>query len=257
MNSELSLTNPASIRAYFEKIRQLANSGDQYPVDLDEVWPLIYAHKGKAVLALKRDAIQHTDYQVFKGIGKNPSGGRPEDIYKLSVPCLEFFIACKVREVFEVYRQVFHAVVNQAQSTPLPLTPTELLVQQMQNLLGLGQQALETERRVANLEQRFERIEQIQQQGQDELLQLPAPTEPLPELSLEDKIRRYVNAYSRAKGIGQQEVWRTLYGELYYRYSISVNSYRLNPGESKLARLKQLGHLGKLDVLASNILRIA
>ena len=30
----------------------------------------------------------------------------------LSVPCLEFFIARKVRSVFEVYRQVFHKVAS-------------------------------------------------------------------------------------------------------------------------------------------------
>ena len=30
----------------------------------------------------------------------------------LSVPCLEFFIARKVRQVFEVYRQVFHKVAS-------------------------------------------------------------------------------------------------------------------------------------------------
>ena len=30
----------------------------------------------------------------------------------LSVPCLEFFIARKVRPVFEVYRQVFHKVAS-------------------------------------------------------------------------------------------------------------------------------------------------
>lgn len=30
----------------------------------------------------------------------------------LSIPCLEFFIARKVRPVFEVYRQVFHKVAS-------------------------------------------------------------------------------------------------------------------------------------------------
>ena len=39
-------------------------------------------------------------------------GGRPQNTYMLSVPCLEFFIARKVRPVFEVYRQVFHKVAG-------------------------------------------------------------------------------------------------------------------------------------------------
>ena len=33
----------------------------------------------------------------------------------LSVPCLEFFIARKVRSVFEVYRKVFHKVAESAE----------------------------------------------------------------------------------------------------------------------------------------------
>ena len=36
-------------------------------------------------------------------------GGRPVETYYLSIPCLEFFIARKVRPVFEVYRTVFKA----------------------------------------------------------------------------------------------------------------------------------------------------
>ena len=32
--------------------------------------------------------------------------------YWLSVSCLEFFIARKVREVFDVYREVFHAAIE-------------------------------------------------------------------------------------------------------------------------------------------------
>lgn len=59
-------------------------------------------------------------------------GGRPQNTYMLSVPCLEFFIARKVRPVFEVYRQVFHKVAgggislgNQVfQSAPMSLEDT-------------------------------------------------------------------------------------------------------------------------------------
>lgn len=40
-------------------------------------------------------------------------------VFMLSVPCLEFFIARKVRPVFEVYRKVFHKVVDTVQSTTI------------------------------------------------------------------------------------------------------------------------------------------
>lgn len=46
--------------------------------------------------------------EVLAQNGGKVRNGRPTEIYMLSVPCLEFFIARKVRPVFEVYRKVFH-----------------------------------------------------------------------------------------------------------------------------------------------------
>lgn len=50
---------------------------------------------------------------------QNPKGGRPKIEYRLSVPCMEFFIARKIRPVFEVYRKVFHTTVAKNASIPL------------------------------------------------------------------------------------------------------------------------------------------
>ena len=75
-----------------------------------------------AFVILKEFGYAIKDYQVLAQNGENldsftqrcgkPQGGRPTNIYMLSVPCLEFFIARKVRPVFEVYRQVFHTAAN-------------------------------------------------------------------------------------------------------------------------------------------------
>lgn len=104
------------IKNYFQYIFTLAKSGEQYPVNLEDVYYLAYSRKDHAIDALKKDEVfmQDVDYQVFPQIRENLFGGRPKDIYKLSIPCLEFFIARKVRPVFEVYRQVFHAVPDVA-----------------------------------------------------------------------------------------------------------------------------------------------
>ena len=112
------------IKAYFEEVLRLSRDSEEFPVNLDEVWPLVYSAKEKAVRALKSNDLflQNVDYQVLaqngekSGVlarngGKVPNG-RPTEIYMLSVPCLEFFIARKVRPVFEVYRQVFHKVAS-------------------------------------------------------------------------------------------------------------------------------------------------
>ena len=123
-------------------------------MNLDEVWALAYKEKGKAVRALRTNElfVDGIDYQVFTPNGQKTDGvfaqngkksddaqddgrnvgGRPQNTYMLSVPCLEFFIARKVRPVFEVYRQVFHKVAsggislgNQVfQSVPMGLEET-------------------------------------------------------------------------------------------------------------------------------------
>lgn len=102
----------------------MSKDSKEFPVNLDDVWPLVYSAKEKAVRALKSNDLflQNVDYQVLAQNGEKSGvlaqnggkvrNGRPTEIYMLSVPCLEFFIARKVRPVFEVYRQVFHKVAS-------------------------------------------------------------------------------------------------------------------------------------------------
>lgn len=112
------------IKAYFEEVLRLTRDSEEFPVNLADVWPLVFGRKEEAVRALKNDSlfVEDIDYQVLRRNAENPDsftqrcakpqGGRPTNIYMLSVPCLEFFIARKVRPVFEVYRQVFHKVAS-------------------------------------------------------------------------------------------------------------------------------------------------
>ena len=113
MASNLFLSKESSegeIKAYFNAILKLSKCDNEFPVNLDEVWMLAYSEKGKATRALKENFIEGIDYQVLAQNGKNLFGGRPTTNYYLTVPCLEFLIARKIRLVFEVYRQVFHKV---------------------------------------------------------------------------------------------------------------------------------------------------
>lgn len=147
-------SSDSEIKAYFIQVLNLSRSKEEFPVNLDEVWALAYKEKGKAVRALRTNElfVEGIDYQVFTPNGQKNDGvfaqngkksddaqdegrnvgGRPQNTYMLSVPCLEFFIARKVRPVFEVYRQVFHKVAgggislgNQVfQSVPMGLEET-------------------------------------------------------------------------------------------------------------------------------------
>ena len=116
------------IKLYFEGVLELSRGNEEFPVNLDDVWPLVYSEKGKAVRALKSNDLfmQGIDYILLPQNGEQDSplaqngkrlasgkfNGENKVTYMLSVPCLEFFIARKVRPVFEVYRQVFHKVAE-------------------------------------------------------------------------------------------------------------------------------------------------
>ena len=156
-------SSDSEIKAYFIQVLNLSRSKEEFPVNLDEVWPLVFKFRSDAVRALAKSNlfVKDIDYQVlstnaqksgvfsqnaqksgvFAKNGKKSDDtqddgksvmGRPQNTYMLSVPCLEFFIARKVRPVFEVYRQVFHKVAgggislgNQVfQSVPMGLEET-------------------------------------------------------------------------------------------------------------------------------------
>lgn len=124
------------IRNYFQYILTLSKSGESFPVNLEDVFYLVYNKKSDAVESLKKDEVfmQGIDYQVLRQNPQNLFGGRPKDIYKLSIPCLEFFIARKVRPVFEVYRQVFHAAPDVAMKVRADKTKVAKLEKRIESL---------------------------------------------------------------------------------------------------------------------------
>lgn len=104
------LSTTSEIKRYFKAILELSKLDVPYPVNLDSCWMLAYSRKDNATKELTKDFIQDIDYQLFRQKAENPKGGRPTIEYHLSVSCLEYFIARKVRPVFDVYREVFHKV---------------------------------------------------------------------------------------------------------------------------------------------------
>lgn len=120
--SNMTLTktsNPSDIERYFRGVLELDKQNKEFSVNLDDVWQLCYAEKGKAVRALRSNFIEDVGFIVLAQNGKNPDGGRPTDDYYLTSACLEYFVARKVRPVFEVYRRVFHRAIAQVQQTSL------------------------------------------------------------------------------------------------------------------------------------------
>lgn len=124
-------SSESEIKSYFNSILKLSKSDNQFPINLDDVWMLVYSERGKAVRVLKENFIENVDYILLAQNGKQVEaskwGGNNKIDYLISLPCMEFFIARKVRDVFEVYRKVFHGAVNQLTHQRKPtITPTKI-----------------------------------------------------------------------------------------------------------------------------------
>lgn len=163
------------LRQYFNAILQLAKSDNKFPINLDEVWMLVYARRDNAIRELKKSFIEGDDYTVMPVIdfdsvqdaenesllqneeqkSKENRGGSNKVTYYLSLSCLEYFIARKVRPVFEVYRQVFHTTAQQRQQEISQRVPTSF----REALLLAAQQQEEIERLTAEGEQKDQTIE--------------------------------------------------------------------------------------------------
>lgn len=103
------------LKSYFEAVLKLSQTDNEFPINLDEVWMMVYSQKAKATAALQDNFIEGIDFylsQNGKVIKSSEIQNGIKVDYFLSIPCLEYFIARKVRPVFEVYRQVFHKVVT-------------------------------------------------------------------------------------------------------------------------------------------------
>lgn len=127
-------TSQDALRNYFAGVITLSRSNNPFPVDLDDVWPLLYTSKGQAVRELKGKRKEGFDFivktgEVFIQKGKNLSnseeevfnknvknlniegkdlGGRPTDKIFLSLHCLQEWVVRKVDGVFDVYLKVFN-----------------------------------------------------------------------------------------------------------------------------------------------------
>lgn len=106
------------LMTYFKSVCKLVDeTHDEFPVNLDDVWPLVYNRRDYATDALKKDFIEDVDYIITS---VKTEVGSTRFNYGLSLSCFEFFIARKKREVFEVYRQFFHKVRRGEMTLPQP-----------------------------------------------------------------------------------------------------------------------------------------
>jgi hypothetical protein len=106
------VTTSDKVRAYFEYLFDIEVRGDEFPVDLDVVWPMTYTakHTAKKALIDSSDLFEGEDYLLKQNLEhpERPSGAGGGGLNKekifLSVSCFEYFVARKSRPIFEIYR---------------------------------------------------------------------------------------------------------------------------------------------------------
>lgn len=107
------LSTTSEIKRYFTAVFELSKSKEEFPVNLDVVWALAYTTKRNSFVELKKSFIEGVDFYLMqknKVVNTNNLVNGVKYDCHLSLPCMEFFIARKVRPVFDVYREVFHKV---------------------------------------------------------------------------------------------------------------------------------------------------
>lgn len=231
------------IRAYFECVLELYKSGEKYPVDLDAVWMLVYSDKGKAVRALKKGFIENDDFIRFTQNGERGENGRfigsQRDIYKLTTSCMEYFIAKKVRGVFNVYREVFKKFATGEVIAIKPeLSELEILVKASQALL-------EQSKRMDGFEKRLETIERDREESSRLMLSAEISTEQLPEETENAKIRKLVHMYVKSTGMSYEDVWNGVYETLEYRYGNRIRAYKKLSSDKSLLDVAIRNNLGQ------------
>ena len=107
-----SVTPPDKLRAYFERVIAAEQSGQEFPVSLDDVWRIGYAAKAGAVKAVRKNFVKSVDYQSFIQLDERDVGATSVEIFHLSVSCLEFLAVRSNRDVFEVYRSCRKVLVK-------------------------------------------------------------------------------------------------------------------------------------------------
>lgn len=120
-------STPEHVKCYFQNIFALKQTGEEFPVNLDDVWPLVYSRRDPATRYLLDNFIEGIHFQsLHRSVEQTGRGGQNKIEYFISVACLEFFVASRKKEVFEVYRQVFHRAVEQAFKPILDVKPVNL-----------------------------------------------------------------------------------------------------------------------------------
>lgn len=175
------------------------------------------------------------DYIVFAQIGENPTGGRPQIDYVLTLDAAKELAMVEGNAKGKQARQYF--IDAEKKLRQLTALPSDYIRHQ--------------EQRLADLEQQLKQVLDAQQQAARSLLDVPRSAEPLPVETTRIKIQRIVNGYCRVNNVKQQDIWRRVYDRLFYLYRVNIRAHKRSDRESWLDVAERSGHLEKIYAIVS------
>lgn len=102
------------VKSYFSSLYKLVieKGDDEFCIDLDDVFHYAYKRRQEAVRALTKSNvfINGCDYIVLRKAAQGQFDSRTKIM--MTIRCFEFFIVRKNRNLFDVYRTVFHFVLS-------------------------------------------------------------------------------------------------------------------------------------------------
>lgn len=225
MTTQLTKTSSnEEIKNYFNAVLQLSQSNEQFPINLDDVWPLVYARRDVAIRELKKNFIEGEDYRIHQNaesVKRDENGrlkGKESTTYHLTLPCMEYLIARKVRPVFEVYRKVFHKTAQQVQQEVQQKVPTTF----REALLLAAQQQETIERQEKELMEQQATIENSQAtiQQQEKEIQAAAPKVNYYDQTLQSRSTMTMTQVAKSLGLTCQQLTNNLHkAGIIYRQS--------------------------------------
>jgi len=149
----------------------------------------------------------------------------------------------------EAYIKAFNQMEDAIRSSVKPMSQLEILQ------MSIGQ-LVEQEKRLSNVEQRIDRIEQERVESEKALMSAELSQNESPQMTMQARVNQLVQKYTKATNIRQQIVWHKVYENLYYLYHISIKAYKkISKNESNLSVATRNGFIDKIYDIISNMIR--
>lgn len=149
----------------------------------------------------------------------------------------------------EAYIKAFNQMEDTIRSSVKPMSQLEILQ------MSIGQ-LVEQEKRLSNVEQRIDRIEQERVESEKALMSAELSQNESPQMTMQARVNQLVQKYTKATNIRQQIVWHKVYENLYYLYHISIKAYKkISKNESNLSVATRNGFIDKIYDIISNMIR--